>query len=127
MDCRHCGHPSSEVHTNKDGITLRGAIFLSIGKQSTLTVKTLRTPPQPSHKGREYNVLLMWAQVGCNHSPPLWRARSLEEALNVLLCLVRGELSSSTRGHGKGEGPLGVDGSVSVLPLRPLREVTISM
>ena len=42
------------------------------------------------------------------HSTPLHtgRARSLEEALNVFLCLVRGELSSSTRGHGKGEGPL---------------------
>ena len=32
--------PSSEVHTiNKDGITLRGAIFVSIGKQSPLNVK----------------------------------------------------------------------------------------
>ena len=35
------------------------------------------------------------------------RARSSEEALNVLLCLGRGELPSSTRGQGKGEGPLG--------------------
>ena len=33
------------------------------------------------------------------HAPSLTgRTRSFEEALNVLLCLVRGELSSSTRG-----------------------------
>ena len=37
--------PFSEVHTNKDGIILRGAILCCIGKQSPLTVKT---PPDPS-------------------------------------------------------------------------------
>ena len=32
-DCRHCRHPPlfSEVHTNKDGITLRGAILYFLG------------------------------------------------------------------------------------------------
>ena len=41
--------------------------------------RTQRTPPHPSRKGREYNVLLMWAQVSCYHSPPLWRMESLED------------------------------------------------
>ena len=40
--------------------------------------KEQQTPPQPSHKGR---------------------TRSLEDGLNVHLCLGRGELSSSTRGR----------------------------
>ena len=38
--------------------------------------KVLRTTtgpsPLPLHKGGEYNVLLMWGQVGCNHPLPLW-------------------------------------------------------
>ena len=42
---------------------------------------------------------------GCNLSPSLTgRARSLEDGLNVHLCLRRGELSSSTRGL-DGVGP----------------------
>ena len=57
---------------------LRSPFILSLQVGISLTVVTT-----PLHRGR---------------------ARSLEEALNVLLCLVRGELSSSTRGHGKGEG-----------------------
>ena len=40
--------------------------------------------------------------LSTSYSPPLWRARSSEEAPNVLLCLVRGELPSSTRGLGWG-------------------------
>ena len=43
-----------------------------------------------------------------SYSPPLWRVRSLEEALNVLLCLVRGELPSSTRGPVRGRGRRGL-------------------
>ena len=40
--------------------------------------------------------------LSTSYSPPLGRARSSEEAPNVLLCLVRGELPSSTRGLGWG-------------------------
>ena len=37
--------PFGGAYINKDGITLRGAIFVSIGKQSPLTVKTLTAHP----------------------------------------------------------------------------------
>ena len=69
------------------------------------------------HKGGEYNVLLMWGQVGCNHPLPLWasevfrrstkcvsvpregRKGPLEKVLNILSCLLRGALSSATQGQ----------------------------
>ena len=41
--------------------------------------------------------------VSCNYSPPIGRARSLEDGLNVHLCLGRGALPSATRGLA-GEG-----------------------
>ena len=45
VDCGHCGPPFGGAYINKDGITLRGAIFVSIGKQSPFTVKTLTAHP----------------------------------------------------------------------------------
>ena len=39
------------------------------GSQRTLPEGPAGPSPLPLHKGGEYNVLLMWAQVGCNHSP----------------------------------------------------------
>ena len=103
MDCGHCGHPLGGAYKNKDGITLRGAILFCIGKQSPLIPKTspLRTPPQPS---------------------PVW-----EEVVTTDLYPHQQDIILPPPVGGLGRGPLGVDGSVSVLPLRPLREITISM
>ena len=78
-------------------LPLRGTRPCLRGRKWVITLAVLRSPFILSLKvGISLTVVTTPLHRG--------RARSLEEALNVLLCLVRGELSSSTRGHGKGEG-----------------------
>ena len=74
---------------------------------SRLSQGEKRTPPQPSPVWERVVTTDLCPISRTLYSPSLTgRARSSEEALNVLLCLGRGELSSSTRGL-DGVGPVG--------------------